>query len=391
MKVGYSYWGFLGDNKYNSKNELVSTPDGNAFYSWSIIKAFQKLGYEVVSVMPDRDIYGWTKYGEDLFSSWCKEDRANAYSRMTKTEYASYNKEDIMHSFDEYLKDVDFVLIEWRFEIIGRNDETTERFYNNGDKELNWQPDYKIQKLLIEYCNSHNIPFVVFDLDYKLTKEDIQVYNIKYIIELGDKWINENLKDCSCKKVYIPFDMTHINDISISDTTKGNLVYIGNRYERDWCIDIYIPEDMEGVKVYGNWTESGRDSKSRWPNIDFGQRLQTGDMPNIYKDYIATILLAKGEYCRYNFMTARLLEAVFYGTVPFFISEYGEETIAEYAGKYANFLTVNSSDELKDKIEMIKKMPSIRSTLLIYLRAHLKFMSSDNFVQDVLRLVGKEK
>ena len=67
MKVGYSYWGFLGDDKYNSKNELVSTPDGNAFYSWSIIKAFQKLGYEVVSVMPDRDIYGWTKYGEDLF------------------------------------------------------------------------------------------------------------------------------------------------------------------------------------------------------------------------------------------------------------------------------------------------------------------------------------
>jgi glucosamine 6-phosphate synthetase-like amidotransferase/phosphosugar isomerase protein len=36
--VGYFYWGFLGDKKFNIKLKEVSTPDGNAFYSWSILK-----------------------------------------------------------------------------------------------------------------------------------------------------------------------------------------------------------------------------------------------------------------------------------------------------------------------------------------------------------------
>ena len=182
---------------------------------------------------------------------------------------------------------------------------------------------------------------------------------------------------------------TYLNDIPISSTTKGNIVYVGNRYERDWCIDKYIPQDMEGVKVYGNWTESGRDSKERWPNIEFGDRLQTADMPAVYNSYIATILLAKEEYCKYSFMTARLLEAVFYGTIPFFISEFGESTIEEYAGKYARYLTVNSKYELVEKVSMLKKMPNMRKKLLEYLRNHLSFMDSEIFVKDVLSMIYK--
>ena len=44
MNVGYSYWGFLGDKKLDEKFNEVSTPDGNAFYSWSIIREIQKRG-----------------------------------------------------------------------------------------------------------------------------------------------------------------------------------------------------------------------------------------------------------------------------------------------------------------------------------------------------------
>ena len=32
MRIGYSYWGFLGDRKYDDNGNLLSTPDGNAFY-----------------------------------------------------------------------------------------------------------------------------------------------------------------------------------------------------------------------------------------------------------------------------------------------------------------------------------------------------------------------
>ena len=57
-KCGYSYWGFLGDTKMDKDGNLLSTPDGNAFYSWSIIRQLQKDGYVVVQVMPDRDRTG---------------------------------------------------------------------------------------------------------------------------------------------------------------------------------------------------------------------------------------------------------------------------------------------------------------------------------------------
>ena len=45
--VGYFYWGYLGDKKFDKNGNEVSTPDGNAFYSWSIIKALQDAGHLV--------------------------------------------------------------------------------------------------------------------------------------------------------------------------------------------------------------------------------------------------------------------------------------------------------------------------------------------------------
>ena len=42
MKIGYSYWGYLGDTKYDKNGKMASTPDGNAIYSWSIIYQLMK-------------------------------------------------------------------------------------------------------------------------------------------------------------------------------------------------------------------------------------------------------------------------------------------------------------------------------------------------------------
>ena len=57
--VGYFYWGFLGDKKFRNGKE-VSTPDGNAFYSWSIISELQKRGYDVALYL-DQDKEGYEK------------------------------------------------------------------------------------------------------------------------------------------------------------------------------------------------------------------------------------------------------------------------------------------------------------------------------------------
>lgn len=369
MNIGYAYWGFLGDRKYNKQGEQISTPDGNAFYSWSIIKAFQDDGDKVFGLMPDRDVPGYEKEGNDLFSSWCTNKRELAYIKFE--ESLDYDN----------LKNIDLILLEWRWEIPGRNELSMEG-------QENWQPDLKYRNQIIEYARCQNIPLVVFDLDYKLTEEDIRKYGIKYVIELGNKWSNSNI--VKSKKVFIPFDFNCINEFEIKEKVENSLVYIGNRYERDWCIDKYIPEDLDKAIIYGNWKESGRDSEKRWDRLNFGDRLQTSQMHNVYSNSIATILLAKEDYCKYNFMTARIIEAIFYGTVPLFIEEYGKETIQEYAGKYAEFLTVKDKEDVKMIIKVLNNDLQVRKNVIQYLRRHLRFMDCKFFINDVKSLV-KEK
>ena len=88
-KCGYSYWGFLGDTKMDKDGNLLSTPDGNAFYSWSIIRQLQKDGYVVVQVMPDRDKDGfdYTMKTEKSYFDWAVTDKCTAYVEMQKSMY----------------------------------------------------------------------------------------------------------------------------------------------------------------------------------------------------------------------------------------------------------------------------------------------------------------
>jgi hypothetical protein len=282
---------------------------------------------------------------------------------------------------DGLLSYMDYIICEWRWDIPGRNDEATK--LNNPDI---YQPDKEIMINLINDCNSRGVDIVVFDLDYKLTEEDIKKYNIKYVIELGNKWVNSDL--VKSMTIQIPFDFTYIDEFDIKDSDfTADLIYIGNRYERDWCIDKYLPE---GTVVHGNWLEPGHgDPENEWPHLKFRKRLSASEIQEPYNNAIATILLAKKEYCEQGFMTARIQEAVFYGTVPLFIEEYEGYTIRTYAGAYSELLTVRDKDEVKLKINMLKESPKLRRTIIEYLRKHLRFMDSKFFVVDVEKLLTK--
>jgi hypothetical protein len=203
------------------------------------------------------------------------------------------------------------------------------------------------------------------------------------ILELGDKWQTENI---NAKTVYIPFDFTNIDEFTPSAVNKRqyDLVYIGNRYERDWCISKYIPETLDNCIIYGNWKESGRDSETKWPLLKFGKRLQLRDMHDAYDSAVCTILFAKEDYCKYHFMTARIIEAIFYGCVPLFIEEYGDKTIQEFAGQYANLLTVVSKFDVIYKINILKNDQALYTEVLTYLRQRLNKMDVSNFVNILL-------
>ena len=395
MKIGYSFWGYLGDTKYDKNGIKASTPDGNAFYSWSIINKLQEEGDLVYSIMPDRDFAIFcvdTNKAKQLFDSWCTEQRRRMYTTLINIWHGSnlliqnsgYDmirkmaKSDELYKYlEKYLDGMDIVLHEWRMPIEGRN-------VNVKDKKL-YQPDLDIQNCILKYYEKHpSKKLIIFDLDYKLNVKELAKLsnggNNIHVFELGYKWNGYS----NAHHVEIPFDFRYINEFDLTRWGEpyGNLVYVGNRYERDWCIDKYIPTEIKGVIVYGNWLESGRDSDKRWPNIKFGHRAQTSDMDRIYGTSKATILLAKEEYLKESFMTARILEAVFYGCVPLFIEEYGKETIEKYAGKLAPYLTVKSKADVIDCIYALED-ENIRIETIKYLREHLKFMDVSHFVDKI--------
>lgn len=375
MNIGYAFWGFLGDNKYDRRGNEISTPDGNAFYSWSIIKAFHEAGHKVFSLMKNRDMPGTILKKDNLFDAWCKEERVKAYVGTIDL--------DVLSCPEKSMELIDVILLEWRWLIEGRNNIELEG--TDG-----WQEDLKARDEILRRAKLFNVPVVVFDLDYKLTEDDIKEYGIKYVIELGNKWKENSI--VKSKKVFIPFDFNYINNFEVKDYCKKSLIYVGNRYERDWCIDKYIPEDLDDCIIYGNWKEAGRDSEERWKKLNFGKRLQTSEMYDAYSDSIATILLAKRGYCETEFMTARIIEAVFYGTVPFFIEEYGKNVITEYAGKYAEFLCVHSKYEVEEKVNTLRleSNKNLRKEIIEYLRKHLRFMDCKFFANDVLDLIKGE-
>lgn len=392
MKVGYSYWGFIADKKMDKDGNLLSTPDGNAFYSWSIIKGLQDKGATVYQMMPNRDKYYVEHVGlENAFGMFCTNDRVSAYSNMKKDMYDNVN--DWYYITSEELEKIwldngvdkfDVILHEWRMLIHGRNDGYGDTF----------QPDYFIQTALIDFCEKYNVPLIIFDLDYKITEDELRELQKRseliYLFELGYKWSTFE----KCYHVEIPFDYNTLKrgiEPLRQESFQTDLIYIGNRYERDDYIDKYVPDDAF-VSFYGNWLQQGyNDCVDRWPYIRFGHRVQASEIGPLYNSSICTILLAKEEYYQNGFMTARILETLFYGCLPLFPIEYGIDIIEKYAGIQTKLLTVRDKKDVKEKIKYFSRNIEYRNYVIQYLRNGLAFMDKSCFVDKMLRIVEESK
>lgn len=382
-KVGYSYWGFLGDYKFDEDKDLVSTPDGNAFYSSSIIHSLQQAGHEVIQVMPDRDMPGYDSMRDFLFSSWGMMMRSIAYRKMIRNYVKKERNQSVSDYFDELhkfwddsgLRDAKFILHEYRFCIEGRNDPAS---FQCG--EYGFQPDFMIQLALFNYCIKHGVFVYIFDLDYKLdeaTLDKLKADGLKFkVVELGNKWA---YRGDEALRVQIPFDwdvMLAEADIKSVFSKTKSICYVGNRYERDETVYKYL-DPIGNVDIYGKWLHGDVD----FSGLVFHGRVYVHQMKEAYRTHMATLLMAKQEYYEHEFMTARILEAVFYGCIPFFAEEYGDDVINAYVGIFDSFLKVRSAKELMTKTRVLEKDREFASHVLCYLVSHLSFMNSDKFVE----------
>jgi hypothetical protein len=358
MKIGYSFWGHLSDYKIKD-GKYVSTPDGNAFYSWSIIKAFTEAGHEVYRMMPDRDKEAVDKYGKKAFASFAMDDRFNAYNSLK----------------DGFPEDLDVLLLEWRFPIPGRN-------CKMNPTSPDFQPDLFIQDVLVRTYSNTKTKIIIFDLDYKLTKEDEEKVKPYCVFETSN---NPKKLFSPRLSVEIPFDFRHMSEFDIFEA-KNNLVYIGNRYERDRLVEKYLvplsQEEKVAVDLYGNWIESGRDSKERWPFFNYNPRIMMTSFRKAYAYSGATLLLAKDEYLERGFMTARILESLFFGTIPIGIKEF--YSIEKYLPPE---LIANDASDISEIIQFSCCNYQWRRNIIEKLRMDLAFMDCHNFCKSIEKII----
>ena len=360
MKIGYSFWGFLADIKMN-KGKKVSTPDGNAFYSWSIIHALLMSGHKVYRMMSNRDEEAVEKFGKVVFSSFAKEKRYNAYKSM----------------IDEWPDDLDVLLMEWRFPIPGRNCTPYEDRHTGF---FEYQPDLDLQNAMIEKYANTKTKIIIFDLDYKITEEDEKKLNPYCILETSNK-----PKNTSSKRILvdIPFDFEEMNTFEIRPADPiRHIVYVGNRYERDRIVNEYLAPLNLNIHLYGNWLEGGRDSFDRWPKFIYHDRISLIDFRDAYRNACATILLAKDEYLRSGFMTARILESIFFGTIPIGLNVFYK--IEKYLPEY---LIIKEADETRKIVNKSMFDFEWRKKEITKLRKNLEIMDCRNFVKTIEEII----
>ena len=313
MRLGYSFWGFMADVKLARDGSELSTPDGNATYSWSIVREALRRDWTVYQMQEDRDEPAHRRLGDSIFAAFSQADRAYAYGSMIKTHGQS-------------LPELDVLLLEWRFPIADRNC----RMLPDGLVLLppsrsapdfdTIQPDLFRQIELLQHYSQKKTKIVLWDLDHKLTIE-------------GERfWLPHSILETSAQPRKLFRDRTRVEPPTIVSSLLQHhtlpsdlgrkLVYVGSRYERDDVIEEWIRPVSErwpgAVHFYGNWTrpENLREAVRMWPRVNYCGRITTSQFWDAYGTAAACPLLAKRSYLETGFITPRIWEALLFGTIP---------------------------------------------------------------------------
>jgi hypothetical protein len=268
MRIGYSFWGFLGAG-------ITDTPDGGRSHRRTLVDGITGLGHDVVFLQANRDL---TEAGDDL---------------------------RLRYTWDPGLPDIDVLFTEWRWPIPGRN--TTGCGTPGHTCDLHRQAE-----LLNHYTGDRHTPTLVWDKDLKLP---------------GDHPLRSAPHVTVCEaalhpgpgaaRLLFPVDDTALDDADpaalAAEPRQLPLVYVGNSYDRDAPFDRFFAPVAACVphQVAEKWTDTGR-----WPEVNFIGRVPFAEVERLHRRALATMLLAPDRLAARGQFTQRIFEAVLAGCVP---------------------------------------------------------------------------
>ncbi len=378
LRIGYSFWGFLGDHKLDDDLKELSTPDGNATYSWALIHEAQRRGHVVYQMQHDRDQPAIGKYGVDDFAAFSQEKRMNAWTYMRRPDGGRVTS---------FFPKLDVLLLEWRMPIEGRNCSKLEDGTLVFDTKVH-QPDLERQRQLLYHYAAEGTKIIVWDLDHKLTKEDEEFWSaeIDAIFETSVQPRRLTMDRIRVEPPCLISDLLQFPTLPVDHSRK--LVYVGSRYERDDVIDEWIKPVSDRfpnqVEFYGNWLNTIDQCRERWPNVKYHGRITTNGFRDAYGTAVACPLLAKRSYLETGFITPRPWEALLFGTLPIGLGTH--RAVNEYV---LPGMVASDADDMIDILDQLGHFGYNRDGLRRLNVEQLEFMDARHFVDKIEDVVSR--
>jgi hypothetical protein len=268
VKIGYSFWGFLGPG-------IRDTPDGGRSHRRVLIDGLRERGHQLVFLQPDRD---YLEAGLDL----------SAHYR-----------------WDVGLPNIDILFLEWRWPIPGRNTTWCGAVGHTCDL-------HRQQQLLDHYTRDRGIRTILWDKDRTLPADDplrstpnVTVCEAALHPTPGAESLLFPVADRA---------LDTADPVALAKRARElPLAYVGNQYDRDDAFSAFFAPAAarHDHVVAGKWPRT-----VPWPHVRFVGRVPFGEVAEIHGRALCTMLLLPASYARAGQMTQRLPEAVLAGCFP---------------------------------------------------------------------------
>lgn len=268
MRIGYSFWGFLGAG-------ITDTPDGGRSHRRPFIDGLTAAGHDIVFLQDNRDL---TEAGQDL-----------------RDQY----------SWSSGFPVIDALFLEWRWPVPGRSTSSCGSPGHTCDL-------HRQDELIAHYTAGHKIPMIVWDKDLRL--ESSSSLRSLSGVAVCEAAIRPRPGSDSLLFPVTDTAIDCVEPVSLAALPRPlTLVYAGNQYDRDKAFsEFFAPAAARFPhRVAGKWPRT-----ARWPHVNFAGRCAFPQVRQLHESGLATVLLLPDRYARAGQMTQRLFEAVLAGCLP---------------------------------------------------------------------------